>query len=110
MSVGSNSLGGNGTAFALMISLEYPTVLLIETGNDLTRDGENICLLIMEFLLCIAVGDFSRYKKIHYWVVLNTALLPPFLKKSGCTRGTGTRIGVPQDAHRQGKGKGIKIF
>ena len=66
-SIGNKYLEETGTAFALSISLEFPTVVSIDANCDFSSNGEKIRLLVTEVLLCTAVGNLTHSKNLRNW-------------------------------------------
>ena len=61
-------------AFALSGDLSSPSVILFNIKIAFAADGDNICLPIVEVLLCT--------KKQRDWTSRNAVLLPPFLTEA----------------------------
>ena len=79
--VGNNFPGETVRVFALAGSLESPMVASIDADCAFASDSEKIRLLVTEVLICTAVGDLERSKKLRYWESLNAVLLLKFLTK-----------------------------
>ena len=47
-----------------------------------SADRENICLPIIEILLCAATGDLASSRNQQYCMPRNSILLPPFLMEA----------------------------
>ena len=76
--VGNKSLGETVTNLVLVGSLEALTILSINAQHAFLGAGKYICIPTTKSLLCTAVGDLSKSKKLCDWAVLNAVLLPPF--------------------------------
>ena len=81
-SVGDHSLRETVTAFTLAGSLESLTAVYVDAECASASAINNICLSVKEVLLCAAVGNLARSKKLRGWVSLNAILLPPFLTEA----------------------------
>ena len=81
-SVGNKYLGGYVSAFALTGSLDSPSVVSIDINIAFATDGDKICLLITEVLLCAAAGNLASSNKQRDWTPRNAVLLPPFLTEA----------------------------
>ena len=73
------------TAFTREVSLEVPTVVLIEIKRAFSGDGEKIRLPVTEVLLCANDGDLEKSYKLCNWTSRNAILLPPFLTEAVVT-------------------------
>ena len=82
MSIGKKSLGETITALSLVELIEAPNVVSIEEEHVFYGAGENISLLITEFLLRASVGDLLISKKRRKWAALNAVFLPPFFTEA----------------------------
>ena len=80
--VGNKSLGESVTAFSLKVSLDSPSLVLIDFNIAFSMDGDKIRLPFAEVLLCAAAGDLAISKNQMDWMPLNAVLLPPFLTEA----------------------------
>ena len=76
--VGNKSLGESIVAFALADDPSSPSIILFNIEIAFATDSKNICLLIVEFLLCSGASDPARSKKQRNWTSCNAILLPKF--------------------------------
>ena len=63
-------------------SPKSPTLVSIITKHNFSRDGNKIRLPITEVIVFTTVSDLAQPKKLHYWVLIKSSLLPPLLDKS----------------------------
>ena len=81
-SVGEKYLGESVAAFALVGSLESPSVVSIDINIAFAMDGDKIRLLIAEVLHRAAAGNLVRSNKQQDWTPRNAVLLPLFLTEA----------------------------
>ena len=62
-SVGNKFLGLSVTVFSLTGSLDFPSVVLIDSDITFAIAGGNICLPIAKVLICASAGNLARSKK-----------------------------------------------
>ena len=81
-SVGNKYLVETVTASTLAGYLEYLAVVSINAKRAFANTGEKIHLPAMEVLLRSTIGYLTHLNKLRDWVLLNAALLAPFLVES----------------------------
>ena len=74
-------------AFALAGSLSSPSVISLKIAIAFATEGDKICLLIVEVLVCAAAGALAHSKKQRDWNPRNAVLLPPFLTEAAILQG-----------------------
>ena len=77
--VGNKPLEETVTPFALLVSLEAPTMVTIGPESTFAGVGKHIRLPATKVFLCAAIGNLFKSNKICDWMVLNAILLLPFL-------------------------------
>ena len=65
-------IDNNFTTFSLVGSLESTAVVSMEPKRAFSSTAKNTRLLVTEVLICAAVDDISRPKKLINWASLNT--------------------------------------
>ena len=81
-SIGNKSLGESVTVFALTVSLDSPSIVLIDVNIEFSMDGDKIRLPIAEVFLRDGAGNFARSKKRRDWTPQNSVLLLPLLTEA----------------------------
>ena len=79
MLVGNKYLEETVTDFVLTGPLKSPTVVNIDAERVFSGAGDNIRLPTTEVLLCAAIKNPSKSKKLRDWVALNAVLIPKFI-------------------------------
>ena len=86
-SVRNKYLGEMVTTFALEESLEVPTVVSINIEPTFASNGNKICLLTTEVLLCATADDLAKSNTLRNWASRNAVLRPSFVTETVFTNG-----------------------
>ena len=81
-SIGNKYLDKTVIAFAFAGSPVSPTVVSLNDEHAFACTGDKILPPITEVLLCAAISNLERSKKLCKWVPINNILLPPLLTKA----------------------------